>query len=73
MRRTPYTATGIKRARCFKCNGPGHAQWQICADGNQYRVICKKHDVELNTMVMRWAFGKAAESKIQAYKTEVTA
>jgi hypothetical protein len=30
-------------------------QWQICADGNNYRPLCDTCDVLLNIMVLDWA------------------
>jgi hypothetical protein len=30
-------------------------QWQICADGNTYRPVCHKCDLDLNELVLRWA------------------
>ena len=74
MRRTPYTATGIKRMTCFKCENTGHAQWQICCDGNHYRVLCKEHDIELNELVARWAFTPlVAQHVIEVYRQKVNA
>jgi len=54
VRRKPYTAIGIKRVPCSRCGEPSHAQWQVCADGNQYRGLCKKCDIELNNMVLKF-------------------
>lgn len=71
MRRKPYTATGIKRKKCTRCGGQGFHDWQICADGRQWRVLCKPCDIELNAMVMRWAFGQEAEPKIEAYRKKM--
>lgn len=71
MTRTkPYTKRGLKRLTCFIGGCPNRAttQWQICADGNTYRPLCPAHDVELNTMVMRWAFGDTREPDIQRYR-----
>ena len=52
MRRKPYTVIGIKRIPCTRCGQPSHATWQICADGNQYRGLCKVCDVQLNDLVL---------------------
>lgn len=67
MRRQPYTERGIRRVPCTKCGKPSAFQWQICADGNVYRGLCAEHDVELNAMVMRWAFGETREDAIRRY------
>ena len=48
MRLQPYTEIGIKRLLCFRCKKKAHTQWQICADGNQYRPICVMCDIDLN-------------------------
>lgn len=72
MRRTPYTTKGIRRMRCIRgCGRPGEYQWQICADRNVWRVLCAEHDVELNEMVMRWAFGDKREADIADYRKKV--
>jgi hypothetical protein len=68
-RKKPYTATGIRRVPCCVqgCGKPSRYQWQICADKRVYRGMCEEHDIELNTMVMRWAFGKTRERDIKDY------
>ncbi len=53
-RHKPYTEMGIKRLPCVRCGAPARTQWQVCADGNQYRPICEDCDVALNQMVMEW-------------------
>lgn len=71
----PYTAIGIKRRPCIRCGKPGHASWNICADKvgsrTQYRVLCAECDVELNEIVMRWAFGDEREEVVLAYRERV--
>ena len=52
-KRTPYTESGIKRAKCFRCGGQAWAQWNICADGG-YRAICMECDIGLNLLVLRY-------------------
>lgn len=72
MRRKPYTAIGLSRMKCIRgCGRPARYQWQICSDGNVYRGVCAEHDVELNELVMRWAFGDARESDLMAYRKKV--
>jgi hypothetical protein len=67
----PYTEIGVRRVPCTRCGKPGHASWNICADKvgdrTQYRALCVDCDIELNTMVMRWAFGETREADIAAY------
>ena len=54
MRRTPYTERGIRRIPCARCGAPSSTQWQVCADGNQYRGLCIDCDVALNALVLGW-------------------
>jgi hypothetical protein len=71
-RRKPYTAIGIARLACFRCGAAARTQWQICSDGNIYRPVCLPCDVELNRMVLVWAFGEErAAGMIEAYKERV--
>lgn len=65
----PYTVLGLARMKCIRgCGRQAFSQWQICADGNVYRGICRECDADLNAMVMRWAFGDARESDLQRYE-----
>lgn len=66
MRKKPYTAIGIRRLKCFRCRKPAEHQWQICADGNQYRPL--SCDVALNALVLRWMRDPKAKAKIAAYR-----
>ena len=68
MRLKPYTETGIKRLKCFRCGDKATYQWQICSDGNQYRPICLKCDIELNEMVLKWMGFDDWQIKIDDYK-----
>jgi hypothetical protein len=74
-RRQPYTSIGIRRVRCAikGCTRKGYAAWQICADGRTFRAICGEHDIELNTMVIRWAGFPNAEKIIARYAAKVRA
>ncbi len=54
MRKKPYTQIGISRIPCKRCGEPSVEQWQICADGNQYRGLCVKCDIALNELVLRF-------------------
>jgi hypothetical protein len=72
-RKKPYTEIGISRIPCVRCGQPACYQWQVCADDSLFRPLCKDCDVELNEMVMRWAFPpKIAEPKITAYKISIS-
>lgn len=71
-RRKPYTAIGIARMKCIRgCGRRAAFQWQICADGNVYRVVCRECDVALNEMVTRWAWGNRREEDLQRYRKKV--
>ena len=50
----PYTDTGIRRLRCVRCGERAWSQWQVCADGNNFRAICQMCDVALNRLVLEW-------------------
>ena len=69
-RRTPYTATGIRRVPCFRCGKPAEHQWQACADDNLYRPLCLDCDIALNEMVLKWMDFPDWEEKIARYKQE---
>lgn len=70
-RTTPYTELGIRRLKCARCGGQARYQWQICADNRVFRPLCAQCDVDLNEMVMRWAFGGTREADIEAYRRKV--
>lgn len=46
-------------------------QWQICADGQTYRPICKLCDVLLNELVVRWIWGYTREDELRLYRERV--
>jgi hypothetical protein len=71
VRKKPYTQIGIKRLKCFRCGEPASEQWGICADGNVWRPICKKCDVELNEMVLKFMGFEDWEKKIEKYKEKM--
>ncbi len=71
QRKKPYTQIGISRLKCIRCENNASFQWNICADGNVYRPLCAECDVELNEMVMRWAFGNEAEKSVENYRIKV--
>lgn len=69
MRKTPYTAEGIKRVACFRCGAkPSAGTWQVCADGNQYRAVCHDCDVALNRVVLKWMRDPNVATKLARYK-----
>lgn len=73
-RRTkPYTAAGLARMKCaaIGCNNRAIYQFEICADGNNWRPVCAEHDAKINEAVMRVIYGKTREAEIKRYRTEV--
>ncbi len=67
-RRKPYTNRGILRVPCFRCGRPSFYQWQICADGNIYRGLCKRCDVAMNAYVLRFMRDPDRERKMKKYR-----
>lgn len=72
-RKEPYTEIGIRRMTCARdgCTNKAHAQWQICADGNTYRPICKACDVLMNEVAMTLMFGDRRKKDLAAYREKV--
>lgn len=72
-RKTPYTRIGIRRMKCVRCGRQASQQWQVCADGNTYRPLCTKCDIELNQMVLLWAGFSPAEvqHKMREYRLKL--
>lgn len=71
MRLKPYTERGIKRLLCFRCQKQAYTQWQICADGNQYRPICVMCDIDLNRLVLEFMRDKDVEFKMAIYASNM--
>ena len=67
-RRKPYTEAGIRRVPCFRCGRPSKCQWQVCADNNVYRPICKECDIALNTLVLMFMRDPDRAQKLVAYQ-----
>ena len=69
-RREPYTERGIRRLKCVRCGAQAEFQWQICADGNLWRPICRYCDRRLNRKVLEWMGFGAAEvtSRMNRYR-----
>lgn len=68
MRRKPYTLKGIGRVPCIRCGRPSVHQWQICADGGQYRGSCDACDIALNGLVMEFMKIPDRKAKMRRYK-----
>lgn len=67
VRREPYTEIGVRRLRCIRCGKPAAFQWQICADGNNWRPVCAVCDVDLNELVLRWFGHPRADDLVNDY------
>ena len=70
-RAKPWTNGAIKKQKCVRCGGPGAQQWQICADNNQYRVLCLECDIALNKLVLEWARHPYAEMLGNTYESSL--
>jgi len=55
----------------LRCGAPSVEQWQICADGNQYRGICLQCDIALNRLVLRFMRFKDWRAKLTAYRRKL--
>lgn len=69
----PYTETGIRRVKCYRCKArPATQQWNICADapGSRiYRAVCTECDIDLNRLVLDWLGDPEIEAKMRAYES----
>ena len=70
-RKKPYTDRGITRVPCARCGQPSSQQWQVCADGGVWRAICRRCDIELNRMVLRWIGDPQWREKVARYTQEL--
>lgn len=71
-RAKPYTAIGIRRLRCIRCNSVAKYQWSICADGNNHRPLCATCDVALNLLVLKWMRHPEADRLVREYALQKT-
>lgn len=69
-RTKPYTARGISRVPCCRCGAPSVHQWQVCADGSQYRGGCNDCDIALNRLALTFMRIPDAKAKMRAYTKE---
>lgn len=69
-RKKPYSWEGIHRVPCVRCGAPSAHQWQICADGNNYRGLCEGCDLQLNELVLRWVGHPDREQLIAEYRKQ---
>lgn len=68
-RRRPYTERGISRVPCVKCGAPSKYQWRICST-DAWTAVCRRHDIEVNRKIARWAFGSDAEPLLKRYEAK---
>jgi len=67
-RTKPYSLIGAHRLPCCRCHTPAEFQWQVCADGNNWRLLCGHCDIELNRMVLEFMGHPRAKELIIAYE-----
>lgn len=70
-RKRPYTTIGVRRLPCARCGQPASRQWQICADDNLWRPICKWCDVIVNGRVLRAMHDPDWVVKINRYREKM--
>lgn len=58
---------------CVRCGNQAHAQWQVCADDQNYRPICKSCDYEINAFVLYYMKIPDAQKKLDAYQEKFNA
>lgn len=54
MRKKPYTIKEIHGVPCSRCGAPSVVQWQICSLNKLYGGVCRKCDIELNRLTLRF-------------------
>lgn len=58
----------MQRMRCVRCGEKAVHQWQVCADGNNWRALCLDCDVELNRTVLEFMKHPQAEKLMHDYE-----
>jgi len=71
VRKKRYTGRGILRLKCIRCGEQAVHQWQICADGNNWRPICLDCDIALNKVVLKFMDHPHCQQLILEYKDNV--
>ena len=66
----PYTEIGIRRVPCIRCGEKSIHQFNICADGNSYRPVCQRCDIELNRVVLTFLRHPNVEAVMREYTVE---
>lgn len=58
----------VGKRRCYRCGRtPGVSTWNVCADHNRQRVVCRRCDIALNRLVLRWMRDPGAAQKLAWY------
>jgi len=57
-----------RMSKCFRCSKKGFQTWNICADGNRDRWVCKKCDIELNEIVLIFMGFRNWRAKMKRYR-----
>ncbi len=70
-RRKPYTAIGIRRLSCYRCELPAATQWQCCANGNRWLPLCRGCDVALNELALRFFRLPQGRKLIRQYRNRI--
>lgn len=65
------SAAAIRKRRCYRCGQPGYATWCVCADANRRRIVCRRCDVALNRLVLRWMRDPRWRRKLARYEAKV--
>lgn len=70
-RKKPFTEAGILRKKCIRCDGKAFFQWQICSDDNNWRPLCKKCDIALQKVVLKFMKHPECDRLVEEYKQHV--
>lgn len=54
--------------KCYKCGKRATESWNICADGNKIKYVCRKHNIELNELVLKFMGFRNWKAKMKKYK-----
>lgn len=68
----PYANFELEDQDCFRCSLPAETQWQVCADGNTYRPLCRSCDLALNSLVLEWMGHPERDHLMAQYTVEMT-
>lgn len=71
-RNKPYTVRGIARLKC-RCGRQAVHQWQACANGRRFSVVCLECDYALNKAALELIYGDTAwtRQRLKGYRKEL--